>query len=69
MSELIQAPSFDQARALELIREKTSLVNEKAPQVIASLAVFLDSLNSEQKQQLEEFIEHRREHHEHHRKH
>ena len=69
ISTMIQAPDFDQARALELVREKTGMVNDKAPQVIASLAIFLDSLNSEQKQQLEEFIEHRREHHRHHRKH
>lgn len=69
LSALIQAPSFDQSRALELVREKTGMVEEKAPRVIASLAMFLDSLNGEQKQQLEEFIEHRRHHHGHHRKH
>ncbi|HMB72470.1 MAG TPA: Spy/CpxP family protein refolding chaperone [Gammaproteobacteria bacterium] len=69
LSALIQAPNFDQARALELVREKTGMVEENAPQVIASLAVFLDSLNSEQKQQLEEFIEHRHQHDGHYRKH
>jgi hypothetical protein len=69
LSQMIQAPSFDQARALELVREKTGMVNEKAPQVIASLAIFLDSLNVEQKKQLGDFVEHRHGHHRHHRKH
>jgi hypothetical protein len=69
LSAMIQAPSFDQARALELVREKTGMVNDKAPQVIASLAIFLDSLNAGQKRQLEEFIEHRHEHYRQHRKH
>ena len=62
---LLQEPSFNQARALEIVQQKTRLVNEKAPQVVASLALFLDSLNTEQKQQLSEFIEHHREHRRH----
>ena len=65
ISAMIKAPSFDQARALELVQQKTSMVNQKAPEVIASLGVFLDSLDGEQKQQLEEFIQHRHEHHGH----
>jgi len=59
ISQLLEDPSFNQARALELIQQKTQLVNEKAPLVIGSLAVFVDSLNSEQKQELQEFM-HRR---------
>jgi Spy/CpxP family protein refolding chaperone len=55
--QLLEEPSFDQARALELIQQKTQLVNEKAPTVIASLSVFLDSLNSDQKQELQEFMQ------------
>ncbi len=66
LSQLIEQPSFDQARALELVRQKTEMINEKAPQVIASLAVFLDSLDDSQKQQVKEFIEHRHRHHGHH---
>jgi len=57
---LLQDPSFNQARAMEMVQQKTRMINEKAPLVISSLAVFLDSLNAEQKQQLEEFIEHHR---------
>lgn len=62
---LLDEPSFNQARALELVQQKTGLINEKAPLVISSLAVFLDSLNAEQKDKLQEFIEHRRHHHRH----
>lgn len=63
---LLQDPSFNQARALELVQQKTQMINENAPLVITSLAVFLDSLNTEQKQQLQDFIQHHRRHHRHH---
>ena len=62
---LLQDPSFNQARALEMVQQKTQIINEKAPLVISSLAVFLDSLNGEQKQQLQEFIQNHRNHHRH----
>ncbi len=57
---LLQDPSFNQARAMEMVQQKTQVINEKAPLLISSLAVFLDSLNAAQKQQLEEFIAHHR---------
>jgi Spy/CpxP family protein refolding chaperone len=59
---LLQDPSFNQARALEIVQRKTQLVNEKAPLVISSLAVFLDSLSAEQKMQLQEFVKNHRRH-------
>lgn len=59
---LLQEPSFNQARAMEIVQQKTQMVNEKAPLVISSLAVFLDSLNTEQKQELQEFIKNHRHH-------
>ena len=62
IESLLQQPSFNQARALELVQQKTSMINEKAPLVIASLAVFLDSLSAEQKQQLKKFMQHRHKH-------
>jgi Spy/CpxP family protein refolding chaperone len=65
IGELLQEPSFNQARALEMVQQKTQMINEKAPLVVSSLAVFLDSLDAEQKQQLREFLEHRRRHHGH----
>ena len=60
---LLQEPSFNQARALELVGQKTRMINENAPLVITSLAVFLDSLSVEQKQQMQEFMQHRHQHH------
>ncbi len=62
---LLQDPSFNQARALELVQQKTQMINENAPLVVNSLAVFLDSLNVEQKQQLQDFIKNHRRHHRH----
>jgi Spy/CpxP family protein refolding chaperone len=65
LNSLLQEPSFNQARALEMIQQKTQLINERAPLVITSLAGFLDSLSFEQKQQLQEFMQHRLENHDH----
>jgi Spy/CpxP family protein refolding chaperone len=63
ISALLQEPSFNQARALELIRQKTQVVNDQAPLLIAALANFLDSLSAGQKQQLQELLQHRHGHH------
>ena len=65
IESLLQEPNFDQARALELVQQKTGMITEKAPLVIASLAVFLDSLNVDQKQQMQEFMQHRHHRHRH----
>jgi len=62
IGELLQDPSFNQARAMEMVQQKTLMINEKAPLVISSLAVFLDSLNAEQKQQLQDFVKNHRHH-------
>ena len=63
IEELLAEPVLDQARALNMITSKTQMVEEKAPQVIASMAGFLDSLNNEQKQQLQKFMKNRKRHH------
>ena len=62
---LLQESSFNQARALELIQQKTRMINEKAPLVITSLAVFLDSLSAAQKEQMQQFLQHRHRQHGH----
>ncbi len=69
--ELIAAESFDQARALEMINNKTSAINSVAPDVINALGGFLDTLNAEQKAEVAEFVsEHRGRHgRRHHRRH
>ena len=65
VEQLLQSPSFNQARALELVQQKTDTINAKAPLVVSQLAIFLDSLNTDQKAQLQEFLQHKREHHKH----
>ena len=60
ISALIAADTFDQAKALEMINRKTTMMNEQAPDVIAALGTFMDSLNAEQKAEVQEFIEHKR---------
>ncbi len=68
IAALLDEPSFNQARALELITEKTRQVDEKAPLLVSALAGFLDSLNAEQRAELRDFVEHHR-HHRGHRRH
>jgi Spy/CpxP family protein refolding chaperone len=63
IQQLLSEPYFNQSRALEIVQQKTQLVNDKAPQVIASLAGFLDSLTAEQKASLGDFMENHRNHH------
>ena len=65
ISELLESPSLDQAKTLELVQTRTRVIDEKAPEVIASLALFLDSLTPEQRQQVQEFALHRHHHHKH----
>jgi hypothetical protein len=63
VKQLLEEPSFNQARAMELVQQKTEMINARAPLVISQLAIFLDSLDAGQKQQLQELIEHRHAHH------
>ena len=60
---LLSEPGFNQAQALEMVEQKTRMINEKAPLVISYLAGFLDSLSPAQKERIQQFIRH----HEHHR--
>lgn len=62
MAALIGADSFDQAAALQLITEKTRTIEETAPQVLDALGTFLDGLTSDQKAQVNAFLEERGEH-------
>ena len=63
VQQLIAEPVLDQNRALQIIQQKTQAINDRAPAVIASLALFLDSLNTEQKAELQSYMD------EHHKKH
>ena len=53
---LIEADSFDQGKALELINSKTATVNSVAPDLVIALGNFMDSLNAEQKQEIVDFM-------------
>lgn len=53
---LIDGDAFDQGRALELVTQKTELVDQYAPQVIASVASFYDGLSAEQKAEVREHV-------------
>lgn len=59
---MISADTFDQARALEIVNQKTMAMNEFAPELVTALGGFLDSLNTEQKAEIIEFIDHKRTH-------
>jgi Spy/CpxP family protein refolding chaperone len=65
IASLLEEPALDQARALQLVQQRTRMIDEKAPEVIASLAIFLDSLNTEQRAELQEFIDKRHDNHRH----
>ncbi len=63
INSLLDDQPVDQIGLLEKITEKTTLVDDSAPEMIALLAGFVDSLNAEQKAEIREFIEHKRSHH------
>ncbi len=54
---LIEDPTLDQDRVLEMVTLKTQTVNSEAPEVISAIANFTDSLNAEQKSHLKKRIE------------
>ena len=65
MAQLSQ-PVMDQEHVLNLIQERLKSAEEKAPEVIAALAQFSDSLTIEQKNTIKEKIEERQKHREDH---
>lgn len=63
--EIISAPKLDQARVLALVQEKTAMVEARAPEVIAALAEFSDSLDASQKQEITDMLARKMDHHHH----
>jgi periplasmic protein CpxP/Spy len=61
MLALLSGPTFDQARAQALVQEKTQQMQAQAPQLIAAMADFYDSLRPEQQAQVREFAQSRAE--------
>ena len=67
VQQLLSEPALDQVEVLKMVQQKTQMINDRAPQLIASFAGFLDSLDSEQKKELREHMgEHMGRHHEDH---
>jgi len=66
-NSLFTADVFNRSKALDLINSRTAQINTLAPDLVNSLGNFLDSLNSEQKAQISEFIANRPERHRKHR--
>lgn len=56
---LIAADKFDRSRAQALISDKTAVIQNQSPVVIAALADFFDSLNPVQQQKVRGYLEHR----------
>lgn len=63
---LIDGEVFNQDQALALISQKTELVDQYAPQVIASVASFYDGLTAEQQAEVREHVTKRMNHRWHH---
>lgn len=55
--DLLSAQTLDQQAVIDMVTEKTRLVDSEAPNVIATLAEFTDSLDTEQKQELVDLLE------------
>lgn len=63
ISNLIDAPAFDQGQALTLINDRAAAVQANAPELVAAAAVFFDGLSEEQKSQVKKFMEKGGRHH------
>ncbi len=63
LKNLLEADKFDQQQILAMINQKTELVNQEAPAILAALADFLDNLNPEQKAEVIQFIEDKKSRH------
>lgn len=62
IEELLAQPTLDQQRVLQLVRNHTDSINEKAPAVVSSVAAFYDSLSAEQQAEIREKMAEHREH-------
>lgn len=62
LNGMLSDQPVDQSLILQAINDKTTMINENAPQVVARLAGFVDSLNAEQKAEIKQMIEKRKGH-------
>ncbi len=61
LQALVAGPSFDRAKALALLQDKTAAVQAQGPAVVTALADFWDGLNPAQQQQLRDMMNRRHE--------
>lgn len=59
LEALVAGPTFDRARALSLLDEKTRVLQTATPEVVNALADFYDSLNAAQQADVRAFLERR----------
>lgn len=63
IEDLLDEGPLDQTALLQKITQKTDLVNQNAPEMVALIAQFVDSLDSGQKSELKQMIQKRSSHH------
>lgn len=56
LQALVTGPTFDRARAQQVIDAKTAALQAKSPEVIAALGAFYDGLNPSQQQKVRDFM-------------
>ncbi len=56
---LLGSPTLDQNSALEVVRQNVGILERRAPEVIAAIASFTDTLRADQKQQIRDWLAHR----------
>ncbi len=56
MLALLESPALDQEKALELVASNVRTMEQRAPEVIAAIATFTDSLTPEQKRQVSDLF-------------
>ena len=59
LNDLLNEKPLDQSALLGKINQKTTMINENAPEMVALLAGFVDSLEPEQKEELKGMIQKR----------
>ena len=67
LSQMINADTFDQGAVLSMINERAAAFQANAPELVATAGTFIDSLNPEQKAQVQKFMDHKGKGFKHHR--
>ena len=63
INEMLDQSTLDQQRILNMVTDHTTTINQKAPQIVAVLGDFYDSLTTDQQAKLHKEVNERMEHH------